>query len=373
MRMGNMRLFLLFSFILTLGVASAESPVDTTQAQTMLKLLENCRAGDVSDQEIEKIMRLPGTQLIVAQQNISRRITSLQYRAVLVAACKGEITQIVPFDSGARAKKGAQGLIEDVAPSLLWGRDNVSSLTQRLALARENKSFSEIVPLALQNLPEKVAISPKLYVVMGGRAGAAALENGIYIDLLSDGWRSRDKNTAMTSQQMVEFFAHEMHHVGYSEILDRRKQQLHLVGGEEQAWSFLTALIMEGSATLLINAHGSWPELETQEHIQTDLARLPRLLPETQALLRRTLNGKINDQDYQTAISDFFGEGYHAAGARLLSVIEAVQGKAGVLRVMDDPRRLLTAYNECAGKTNDPFRFDPQLPKALERLGRSNR
>jgi hypothetical protein len=83
--------------------------------------------------------------------------------------------------------------------------------------------------------------------------------------------------------------------------------------------------------------------------------------------------GKINDQNYQTAISDFFGEGYHAAGARLLSVIEAVQGKAGVLRVMDDPRRLLTAYNECASKTNDPFRFDAQLPTALERLGMSNR
>jgi hypothetical protein len=117
---GNMRRFLFFPFILALGVASVQIPVDTTQAQTMVKLLQACHTGKVPDQGIEQAMLLPGTQLIVAQQNISRRITSAQYRAVLVDACKGKVAQIEPFDSGARAKKGVQGLIEDVAPSLLW-------------------------------------------------------------------------------------------------------------------------------------------------------------------------------------------------------------------------------------------------------------
>jgi hypothetical protein len=54
-----------------------------------------------------------------------------------------------------------------------------------------------------------------------------------------------------------------------------------------------------------------------------------------------------------------------------LSVIEGVQGKHGVLRVMDDPRSLLTVYNECAEKTAGTFRYNPQLAKALERLGMS--
>lgn len=147
---------------MALGVASAQSSVDATQAQAVVKLLQDCHAGEVPDQGIEQVMLLPGTQLIVAQQNISRRITSAQYRAVLVAACKREIAQIELFDSGARAKKGLQGLIGDVAPSLLLGRDHVPFLTQRLALARENKSFSEIVLLASENLPEKVTLSPKL-------------------------------------------------------------------------------------------------------------------------------------------------------------------------------------------------------------------
>jgi hypothetical protein len=38
---------------------------------------------------------------------------------------------------------------------------------------------------------------------------------------------------------------------------------------------------------------------------------------------------------------------------------------------MDDPRKLLTVYNVCAAKTTEPFRFDPQLAKELERLGMS--
>ena len=177
----------------------------------------------------------------------------------------------------------------------------------------------------------------------------------------------------MTPEEMVEFFAHEAHHVGYGEILDHRKKQLHLDDGEEQAWSFLTALMMEGSATLLINAHGSWAELEKQDHIQADLARLPQLLPAMQKFLQRTLHNKMNDEEYQAALSAFFGEGYHATGARLLAVIEQVRGKPGVLRVMDDPMTLLTVYNECAVRTKQAFRFDPETAQAVQALGANSR
>lgn len=364
---------LYLSFLLVLRLASAQSSVDTAQGQAMIKLLESCHVGDASPASIEQVMDLPGTRLIIAQQNISRRITSAQYRTVLASACKGETAGIQPSEPGARAEKGVQGLTGDVFPSLLWGRDNVNFLKLRLAAAQENKRFGEVIPLALQNLPEKVALSPKLYIVMGGRAGAAALDDGIYIDVLSDAWRSREKNAPMTAQEMVEFFAHETHHVGYGEILDQKKQQLHLVGGEEQAWRFLKALMMEGSATLLINAHGSWTELEKQNHIQADLPRLPQLLQETQSLLRQTLTGEMSDLEYQRVVSDFFGEGYHATGARLLYVIEEVQGKPGVTQVMEDPRKLLTVYNECAAKKNEPFRFDPHVAKKLQQLGTSGR
>ncbi|HTM13632.1 MAG TPA: DUF5700 domain-containing putative Zn-dependent protease, partial [Bryobacteraceae bacterium] len=330
------------------SAANALGVVDTAQSQAMIDLLDNCAAGTVPPGAVEQVMALPGTQLVIAQQNISRRITSEQYRATLASACKGEIARLQPLESAARAQKGVEGLTGDVASSLLWGRDHVAFLRQRLASAKEIQGLGEIVPFALQNLPQKVALSPKLYFVMGGRAGAAAIDNAIYIDLLADAWRARENNAPMTPQQIIEFFAHETHHVGYGQILEGWKQQLRLTGGREQAWNFLAALLMEGSATLLVSAHGSWTELEKQRHIQADLSRLPQLLPKAQSLLRQAMNGGMSEQEYQSALSDYFGEGYHATGAWMLKVILEVQGKRGVLGAMRNPANFLTVYNRCA-------------------------
>jgi len=356
--------------VLSSGVVHALDAVDTTQSQAMIDFLDRCHDGTVPPEAIERVMALPGTQLVIAQQNISRRITPAQYRAALVSACRGEIARLQPSEPGARAQKGVEGLTGDVAPSLIWGRDHVAFLRQRLAAVKGTQDLAEIVPLALQNLPEEVALSPKLYFVMGGRAGAAAIDDTIYIDLLSDAWRTREKNTPMTPQEIVEFFAHETHHLGYGQILERQKQSLNLTGGREQAWNFLASLLMEGSATLLVSAHGSWAELEKQNHIRPDLARLPQLLPKTQSLLRQAMNGGMSEQEHQAAVADFFGEGYHATGAWLLNVILKVQGKPGVLKVMRHPATFLTVYNESAAKLNQPFRFDPLLASELEHLVR---
>jgi hypothetical protein len=349
--------------------AHAANSVEVTQARAMLRLLERCHAGVVPSQAIDQVMDLPGTRLIIGQQNVSRRVTPAQYRAVLAAACGGEIARITPSEPGARAVKGVQGLTEDVAPSLIWGRDHIELLRQRLAVAQQNESLGEVVPLALRNLPETIDLAPKLYVVMGGRAGAAASDEGIYVDLLADAWRSRASNASMTAHEMVEFFAHETHHVGYGRILDREREQLHLTGGETQAWNFLTAVMMEGSATLLINGHGRWAELQKQQHIQSDLARLPQLLPAAGNILQTALAGGMSDREYQTKVSEFFGEGYHATGARLLYVIEEARRRDAVLRVMKDPRSLLVVYNECAAEMREPFRFDPALAEAVKVMG----
>jgi len=365
----TLKILLIWS-ILTHALSSySQTRVDAVQAQAILELLQECNTAPVSMEAIDQVIGLPGTQLIISQQNISRRITAAQYRAVLAAACKGETVHLEPSEPGARAEKGVQGLANDVAPSLIWGRQHVAVLRKRLEIAEKNQNFDEIIPLALKNLPETVPLSPKLYFVMGGRAGAAASEQGIYVDLLSDIWRSRGHSEPMTQREMVEFFAHETHHIGYGRILDQKRRQLDLQDGEVKAWNFLVDVLMEGSATLLINAHGNWTELEAQRHIQTDLKRLPKLLPESQEILQRSLDGTMAGPAYQTAVSDFFGEGYHATGAKLLYVIEEVRGKAGVLAVMDHPRSLLVVYNECARRKDEPFRFSSALAKRLETMG----
>jgi hypothetical protein len=365
----TLRGFLRLGLLATALPGSGASAVDATQAETLLQFLAGCRAGPVSSDAVERVLALPGTQLIIGQQNISRRITAAQYRVVLAGACRGEVATITPSEPGRRAEKGMEGLLQDVAPSLLWGREHIPRLEERLIAATRNADLGGIIPLVRENLPQAVDVAPRFYFVMGGRAGAAASDQGIYIDLLSTAWRSREGSSAMALQEMIEYFAHETHHIGYGRILDQKRERLRLAGSKERAWSFLVNVMMEGSATLLISAHGRWTDLESMGHIQPDLARLPQLLARTQDILQRSLSGAMTEEDFERAVSEFFGEGYHAVGARLLSAIEAVRGKPAVLQVMADPRTLLSVYNDCAKKRNDAYLFDLRLAEDLKTLG----
>jgi len=104
--------------------------------------------------------------------------------------------------------------------------------------------------------PRQIPLTPKFYIVMGGRAAAAALEDQLYFDVLISAWRtSRGMSLPMSSEQVVEFFAHETHHLGYGQILDHKRDSLAMTPAETQVWDFLVATMMEGSATLLINGH----------------------------------------------------------------------------------------------------------------------
>jgi hypothetical protein len=370
--------------ILAPGAMAQQAP-DFTQAEAMLHFLQSCAANTASPQELDRLLALPGTELVVQQQNISRRVTMEQYRSVLQAACVGKIAAVKPTDAGTRAERGVEGLTQDVAPSLLWGRENLPLLESRLGGLRRNHSIGDALPLARKYLPEQVPpeqipLAPKFYIVMGGRAGAAAIEDQLYFDVLSSSWRASVGKSPYTSPaEVVEFFAHEAHHLGYGQFLDRKRASLQFTPGEDQAWRFLTAIMMEGSATFLINGHETLADLHTTPEFPAYLAKVPELLPAMQDVLRRALAGPISDEAYDEATSAFLGMGYHAAGAKMLSVIYDKRGLKGVTEIMADPRLLLAAYNGCASPAAQ-FRFDPQfagrvaqMGKAPEKLGSGHR
>ena len=354
------------------GGAHGQSAPDFSQAQAMLELLRSCHDHKVSTAVIDRVVSLPGTGLVVQQQNISRRVTWQQYKNVLERACAGKIANVKPAEPGARAEKGVVGLIQDVGPSLLWGRDNIPLLESRLAELQRNQSIGDAIPLARKYLPQPVALAPKLYVVMGGRAGAAAIDDQLYFDVLITAWRnSRGTAAPMSPASVVEFFAHETHHLGYGRILDQKRDSLTLTPAEAQAWTFLVATMMEGSATLLINGHEKLADLEKQPDISPYLAKVPQLLPAMENVLRAALKGPLPDESYAETTSAFFDMGYHATGAVLLSAIKKKLGLAGVMDVMADPRRLLTAYNDCASESTVAFKFGPALAEQVAHLGES--
>lgn len=370
-------IFSVVVLLFELGPAAihAQTSPDFTQADAMLSLLRACRENKASQNDFDRMISLSGTQLVVAQQNISRRVTMQQYREVLQAACAGKVAGAEPAGPGARAEKGVQGLTKDVAPSIIWGRGHVPLLESRLAELRHNQSIGDAIPLARKYLPsqhgaESIPLNPRLYVVMGGRAGAAAIDDQLYYDVLIMEWRaSRGDATPMSPQQVVEFFAHETHHLGYGQILDKKKDSLKLSPAEAQAWDFLVATMMEGSATLLINGHEKLSDLEKQPDVAAPLAKVPDLLPQMDSLLRRALDGPLSEENYDQAKQPFLDMGYHATGAVLLAAIEKKRGLAGVMEVMADPRRLLAAYDDCAAESSVAFKFDAALAERVAHIG----
>ena len=351
--------------------ALAQQTPDFTEAEAMLHFLQSCAAGKASPQELDRLIALPGTELVVEQQNISRRVTMEQYRSVLQAACARKIAVVKPAEAGTRAERGVEGLTQDVAPSLLWGRDNLPLLESRLEELRRNRSIGDALPLARKYLPEQIPLVAKFYVVMGGRAGAAAIEDRLYFDVLSSSWRASVGKSPYTSPaEVVEFFAHEAHHLGYGQILDRKRASFQFTPAEDQTWRFLTATLMEGSATLLINGHETLSDVQTMPEFPVYLAKVPELLAAMQDVLQHALAGPMSGEDYDQSTSPFLGMGYHAAGAKILSVIYARRGLEGVMEVMADPRQLLTTYNDCASPA-EGFRFDPQLGGRVARMGKS--
>ena len=125
-----------------------------------------------------------GSGLIVKQQNLSRRVTADQYRAVLAATAADAAPAVAPADDGERATRGVAGLREDVWPALRWGAANAEILGARLAAIRTLDAGAAAARLALEWLPDATKPQVNLHVVMGGRAGAAAIGHDIYFDVL---------------------------------------------------------------------------------------------------------------------------------------------------------------------------------------------
>jgi Putative zinc dependent peptidase (DUF5700) len=348
--------------------------VDLTQAEMMLSLLRSSVDGNIGPPMIESVLDAHGTALIIRQQNISRAITRDQYRTVLSSLNREELPDLAPIDPSERARRGLEGLRKDVWPAFRWGRSNTNLLAKRIEEIKRLDVFRNCTALASRFLPEKVDLSPHLYVVMGGRAGAAAFEGDeIYFDVLATSYRAANGVLQYpTPAQIGEYFAHETHHVGLSQIINRRSSHLRLNKQEQRAFSFLTAIVMEGSASYLINGHRSLEEMRRDPQFLENFKKGPELLELSQQVLRSVLEDGLDGKAYEKATTLFLGSGWHVAGALMLGAIDQADGLRAVMKVLRDPRKLLVAYNRALAKlkaVSDRKPFDTRLAKRISSMG----
>jgi hypothetical protein len=209
---------------------------------------------------------------------------------------------------------------------------------------------------------------------MGGRAGAASLSGGeIYFDVLASSYRavSGAGGAYPTPEEQVEFFAHEIHHVGLSRTLERQRRALRLDPAENRGLDFLTSLVMEGSATYLINAHRDLAAMRKDPLYADFLARGDDLLATCQEILLDILKGSLDAEGYDRATAPLSGNGWHSAGAMMLAAIDADGGLDAVTAVLRNPRALLGTYDRAvsARRGSGAWTFDPELAARVARLG----
>jgi len=357
--------------------AAAQSPprqkMESAQAERMLALLRAAASGSIATRDVDAVLAESGTSLILEQQNIVREVTRDQYRQVLLHIADPAPPVIAPANAGERARRGVDGLVKNVWPSLRWGTTHVELLVKRLAEVRKLDLAAGAVSLAQQFLPEQVDLSPRLFLVMGGRAGAAALSGDrIYFDLLISSYYA-DTGTLATypaPEQITEFFAHEIHHLALGRIIERNRAALQMDSQEKLGYEFLSSFVMEGSATYLINARRSEDVLRRDPQFAVYFGRESELFAACQDVLLRILGAGLRGEEYEKAVSPFGGSGWHVLGSVMLAAIDRAGGLAAVMKVLDDPRRLLQAYNESIGKMPaGKFRFDPAIAERITKIG----
>jgi hypothetical protein len=117
---------------------------------------------------------------------------------------------------------------------------------------RASTPVAEAKRLAAAWLPDGVAPEVRLHVVLGGRAGAAAIGADIYFDVLAASYAERTGRTTFpTPGEIVDFFAHETHHVGMSVVISALREKVVLDERAARAFEFVT-MVTEGSATYLL-------------------------------------------------------------------------------------------------------------------------
>ena len=353
-----------------------EKQIDISQAELMLTFLETITGRQPDTIFLDKIMQAKGTELLIQQMNLARRVSHEQYQTLLSGLYTDSLPLIQPIDSTQRAQRGIDGLVNNVWLLLQWGIQNTPLLWQKLNELKELDVYDEAQKIARGYLPQDVHITPSIYVVMGGRAGFAALpDNNLYCDLLVMTFsRIRKGLPHISRKEITEFFAHEMHHLGLSRILGAKKNTLNMNLQEKLIFRFLSSLVSEGSATYLINGHRDIKGIRNNPSYSEYFNEINNLLKTCDSILNSIFNDEIKTEtEFDQATASLLGHSYHSAGSYMLSIIDQTSGVESIMSILDDPRKLLSIYNNSVmqlnNTTNSIYMFNGGLARGIRDIG----
>ncbi len=257
----------------------------------------------------------------------------------------------------------------------LWtyASENTTQLREDLSLLKKAGVRDTALELARKYLPNDADISNRFYVVLFGASSAFSVgeENGF--DLLQ---LPKLPSGEIFVENVIETFAHEMHHSGFSNCTDK-----HMTDVENKDRIMLAAVLAaEGMPTYFINRmrenlpvlRDSTDELHQMLAAQwaKNLVRLPEFYEMAERDIQRNMDGEIGQQEiFETWMSGLQGPAY-VLGLDMFAVIEEYLSLEEAKKIAQDYRRLLPVYNRAAEKANaaggNRFVFDAELVQRLQ-------
>jgi len=349
--------------------------INFTQAELMISFLQHVSAGKVNPGMIDAILETRGMDLIIEQQNRRAKVNKAQYHKILSHLLDKDAPDLDPVDSSERAKLGVKRLKQAIWLYLKWGVKNGDLLKKRLIFLKDLNIAFLAKKKADLFLPEPLVSIPEIYVVAGGKAGFAASENCIYMDLLNMSYSKQDAKPLIESE-IIDYFAHEMHHVGFHKLSHNLINRLKLDEVQKVVYGFVAGLVAEGSATYLINGHQDFSSIKNNRRYIKYFNLEKGLLEICEGVLHSIFNGNIQgEDDFSLATKELLGMGYHAAGSQMIHVIDQAEGVEAIMKILKDPRLFFIKYNEAAKRlmakpgTHSYYLFKKKLVNTIKNLG----
>ncbi|MDD8020678.1 MAG: hypothetical protein PHU81_05785 [Acidobacteriota bacterium] len=281
----------------------------------------------------------------------------------------------IPTDKPIKSGDGSRPAFGLRQSFWLQALNNTERLREDLKRLKEARVREAALDLAGKYLPGDADISNHFYVVLFGASSAFSVgeENGY--DLLQ---LPKRPNGEIDVQNVIETFAHEMHHSGFSHCTDKHmsevknKERIMLAGilaGEGMPTHFINRvrenlqLMKSSSSEFSMRLASEW------EH---NLSRLPELYQEAEKDIRLNMKGEIGQKEiFEKWVSGLQGPAY-VLGSDMFSVMEKYLGLEETKTVARDYRLLLSAYNRAAEKARmageNLFLFDNSLVRELEKF-----